>query len=95
MVQAATRSSAAAYPSSRLNKREGVYAKLKYRSLNAEVLLNGQVVDILTVERAIHEKQLNLIRAVEKYGLSDPICLRFSIELDELIIAFYRLQKED
>ncbi|MDF2960423.1 MAG: Spo0E like sporulation regulatory protein [Paenibacillus sp.] len=45
------------------------------------------------IEKAIDIKRQQLYNAVDCYGLSNPRCLRYSMELDELINTFNSVRK--
>lgn len=56
--------------------------------------LHEQAVDNLSaIDQAIYEKRQQLNKYARTYGLSDPRCLHCSMELDELINAFNKMNK--
>ncbi|WP_373865242.1 Spo0E family sporulation regulatory protein-aspartic acid phosphatase [Paenibacillus koleovorans] len=44
------------------------------------------------IDLAIREKRRQLNECVDKYGISDPRCLKDSVELDHLINQFNRVK---
>ncbi|MDF2651479.1 MAG: Spo0E like sporulation regulatory protein [Paenibacillus sp.] len=73
----------------------------KYKSMGKNPLnrqrskaLHEQAVDNLSaIDQAIYEKRQQLNKYARIYGLSDPRCLHCSMELDELINAFNKMNK--
>ncbi|WP_246359095.1 Spo0E family sporulation regulatory protein-aspartic acid phosphatase [Paenibacillus phytorum] len=56
--------------------------------------LHEQAADNLSaIDQAIYEKRQQLNKYARTYGLSDPRCLHCSMELDELINAFNKINK--
>ncbi|SDO74870.1 Spo0E like sporulation regulatory protein [Paenibacillus sp. yr247] len=56
--------------------------------------LHEQTADSLSaIDQAIYEKRQQLNKYARTYGLSDPRCLHCSMELDELINAFNKMNK--
>ncbi|MCY9698387.1 Spo0E family sporulation regulatory protein-aspartic acid phosphatase [Paenibacillus alginolyticus] len=56
--------------------------------------LHEQAADNLSaIDQAIYEKRQQLNKYARTYGLSDPRCLHCSMELDELINAFNKMNK--
>jgi hypothetical protein len=65
------------------------------RSINRMEQRSLKVQEELTMlEQTIYEKQQQLYQAAEAHELTDPICLRHSMELDDLINAYNRLLKK-
>lgn len=74
---------------------------MKYKSMGKIPLkrelskaLPEQALDNLSaIDQAIYEKRQQLNKYARTYGLSDPRCLHCSMELDELINAFNKINK--
>jgi hypothetical protein len=60
---------------------------MKHRSLK------GQGEKLAELEQAIYEKRQQLNQFTEALDLISPTCLRHSMELDELINAYYKMLK--
>ncbi|MBB6672103.1 aspartyl-phosphate phosphatase Spo0E family protein [Cohnella nanjingensis] len=62
----------------------------RLRRLRAGPLSDGKGDLLSALKQAIHDKRQQLNRHADRHGLSDRGCLRYSMELDELINLFYR-----
>lgn len=67
--------------------------KIPLKRQRSKVLHEQAVDNLSAIDQAIYEKRQQLNKYARTYGLSDPRCLHCSMELDELINAFNKMNK--
>ncbi|WP_171651714.1 aspartyl-phosphate phosphatase Spo0E family protein [Paenibacillus foliorum] len=78
----------------RISPMTGVIVTGLLSSSQRKSFYRGEKEKFLLIEEAIYEKRQQLNKHAETYGHTDPRSLNYSMELDELINAFNRLQKK-